>query len=202
MTENKLKKILQIGDWAEVKRPEQFLTLMNYYYDLAPGVREKIIGKIPDIITITEEFKDYCASGIVEYEPSVLMVLTRLVDDIRRILGSSDRIRGPEQRREASFLFMVFSEWFGGYGEVQCTLGHRDFICNIAEAVELAVSNEKARDKKELMMMMITRERLEIMAKQAARLQSDTKLDVDLLQEMMDEDFNPELIKNNKRYIQ
>ena len=44
MTEKKLKEILKISDWQEVQKPEQFLTLMNYYYDLAPGVQEKIIG--------------------------------------------------------------------------------------------------------------------------------------------------------------
>ncbi|MBQ3390413.1 MAG: hypothetical protein IJG57_05010 [Firmicutes bacterium] len=202
MTEKKLKQILQIGDWAEVRKPEQFLTLMNYYYDLSPGVRERVIGKIPDILTLTEEFKDYCANGIVEYEPSIVLVLTRLVEDIRRVLGDGERLQSPKKRREASILFEVFSEWFGDYGEVQCTLGHTGFVCNIAEAVEIAVTNEKARNKKDLMMMMLTRERLEIMARQEARAHSETKLDMDTLREMVDDDFDPEMLKNNKKYLQ
>ena len=189
MTEKKLKQILQIGDWAEVRKPEQFLTLMNYYYDLSPGVRQRVIGKIPDILTLTEEFKDYCANGIVEYEPSIVLVLTRLVEDIRRVLGDGERLQSPKKRREASILFEVFSEWFGDYGEVQCTLGHTGFVCNIAEAVEIAVTNEKARNKKDLMMMMLTRERLEIMARQEARAHSETKLDMDTLREMVDDDL-------------
>ncbi len=202
MTEKKLKQILQIGDWTEVRRPEQFLTLMNYYYDLSPGVRERVIGKIPDILTLTENFKDYCTEGIVEYEPSIVLILTRLVEDIRRILGDSERLQGPQKRREASVLFEVFSEWFGDYGEVQCTLGSTGFVCNIAEAVEIAVTNEQARDKKDLMMMMLTRERLEIMARQKARAESDTKLDMDVLREMVEEGFDVEVIKNNKKYLQ
>ena len=201
MTENKLKQILQIGDWTEVRSPEQFLTLMNYYHDLSPGIREKIIGRIPQILTITEEFKEYCAAGIVEYEPSIMMVLTRLVDDIRSILGDTARIRGPRQRREASLLFEVFSQWFGDYGQVHCTLGKTDFICNIAEAVEIAVTNERAKEKKDLLMMMITRERLDLMEKQEAWMQNETRLDMEVLQEMAEEGFDIEVVKN-KKYIQ
>ena len=202
MTEKKRKQILQIGDWTELKRPEQFLTLMNYYYDLSPGVKERVIGKIPDILKLTEDFKDYCTNGIVEYEPSIVMVMTRLVDDIRRILGDADRLKTPKKRQEASVLFEVFSEWFGDYGEVQCTLGHTGFVCNIAEAVEIAVTNEQSRNKEDLMMMMLTRERLEIMARQKARAESDTKLDMDVLREMAEEGFDVELLKNNKKYMQ
>ena len=202
MTEKKLKQILQIGDWVEVRRPEQFLTLMNYYYDLSPGVREKVIGKIPDLVDLTEDFRNYCAKGIVEYEPSILMVLTKLVDDIREILGDNNRDRSPEARRKASLLFEVFSQWFGYYGEVQCTLGRTDFVCNIAEAVEIAVTNEEARDPKALMMMLLTKERVEIMARQEARVLSETKLDMETLKEMVDDDFDMESLKDNKKYLQ
>ena len=117
MTEKKLKEILKISDWQEVQKPEQFLTLMNYYYDLAPGVQEKIIGKIPNVLELTEEFRDYCDAGLMEYEPSIPMVMSTLVDDIRGILGDSSVVKEPGQRREASILYEVFSQWFGYYGE-------------------------------------------------------------------------------------
>ena len=50
--------------------------------------------------------------------------------------------------------------------------------------------------------MMQTRERLEIMARQKARAESDTKLDMDVLREMAEEGFDVELLKNNKKYLQ
>ena len=75
-------------------------------------------------------------------------------------------------------------------------------MCNIAEAVEIAVTNEQSRNKEDLIMMMQTRERLEIMARQKARAESDTKLDMDVLREMAEEGFDVELLKNNKKYLQ
>lgn len=201
MTEQKIKKILEIQEWSEVKQPEQFFKLMNYYYDLAPGVREKLLSKIPDINGLTEKFKQYCAAEIVEYEPSIVMVLSKLVDDITAVLGESRQVRGPEKRAKLSYLYSVFSEWFGDYGEVQCRLGSRDFVCNIAEAVEIARENQSA-DEDELSMMLITKERLEINARLEEKSLSEYEIDLDFLEELLGEEPSLEILnKNFKHYI-
>ncbi|MBE6021126.1 MAG: hypothetical protein E7228_05240 [Clostridiales bacterium] len=203
MTEKKLKDILEIEEWSEINHPEQFLKLMNYYYELAPGVKSKIIAKIPDINGMAEKFKQYCAEGIVEYEPSIMMIVTRLVDDIKKAVGSKNVIRGPESREKISYLYNAFSEWFGLYGEVQCCIGERDFVCNIAEAIELAHENEENEDKSQLKMMLLTKERVDLIERQEARLLEGLDVDLDFITELLGgEEPKVQLVdRKTKKYI-
>lgn len=202
MTEHKIKEILGIEEWSEINDPEQFLKLMNYYYDLAPGVKSRIIAKIPDINGLAERFKQYCAFGIIEYEPSIMMVVSKLVDDIKAAVGSTNKIRGPEKREKISCLYSAFSEWFGLYSEVQCRLGEKDFVCNVAEAIEIARENEENEDRDNLSMMLVTRERAEIIERQEAAVLGDFEIDMDFLTDLLGEEAGIQIInKKTKKYL-
>lgn len=202
MTEQKIKKILGIKEWSEINNPEQFLKLMNYFYDLAPGVKERAISKIPDINGIVESFKQYCAFGIIEYEPSIIMVVSKLVDDIKAAVGSTNKIRGPEKREKISYLYSAFSEWFGLYSEVQCRLGEKDFVCNVAEAIEIARENEDSQEEGNLTMMLITKERAELLERQQNSALSDLEIDLDFLNDLLGEEQGITIYnKKTKKYL-
>lgn len=202
MTEHKIKEILGIEEWSEINNPEQFLKLMNYYYELAPGVKSRIIAKIPDINGLAESFKQYCAFGIIEYEPSIMMVVSKLVDDIKAAVGTGNKIRGPEKREKISYLYSAFSEWFGLYSEVQCRLGDKDFVCNVAEAIEIARENEENENRDELSMMLVTRERTEIIERQEAAVLGDFEIDMDFLTDLLGEEPGIQIInKKTKKYL-
>ncbi len=203
MTEQNLKDILKIEEWSEINNPQQFFRLMSYYCELAPGIRTKILSKIPDMNGLAERFSDYCASGIVEYEPSIMMVISKLSDDMKAITGASGKIRGAANKEKLSHLCMAFSEWFVRYGEVKCTLNQKDFECNISEAIKLAKDNENNDKQGELSMTLLTAERIGMMREFDERLLADSAIDLDFLTEIFGDDVDIEIETNNKsqKYI-
>lgn len=203
MTEQNLKDILKIEEWSEVNKPQQFLGLMSHYYELAPGIKKKILTKIPDMNGLAERFSDYCASGIIEYEPSIMMIISKLSDDMKAVTGASGQIRGDEKKEKLSLLCTTFSEWFGRLGEVKCTLNEKDFECNISEAIKLAKDNEKNDKQSELSMTLLTADRISMMRDFDEKLLQDTDIDLDFLTELFGDDVDIEIETKNKsqKYI-
>ncbi|GEM_PF-2305095 len=202
MTEQQIKQLICIDDWSELDNPEQFFKLMSHYYDLAPGVQSKITAKINDINGMADKFKEYCASNIMDYEPSIMMALSKQIDDIKAAVGSTNKVRGPEKRQKISYLYKTFSEWFAIRSEVRCQLGKSDFVCNVADAITLAGDSKTGENSGDLSMILMTGERESIMKEQDQKLFTEMDFDIEMLAELLGEEAEPRLgSKKKKKYI-
>ena len=202
MTPQKLKKILQIEDWSEIKTEEQFYLLMERFYCCTPALRNKIISAIEDLPGKTENFLRYCIDGIVDYEPSIMINMIDRGSDIKKAFAGDTKINTPKKKKALSELYCAFSEWFSEDGEVQCVKGEDEMICSVSDAVEMAIENESREKKEPLNMLLLTKVRKNILEQQEIRMLTELMLDDDVIYDILgDEAEALGLEPPGKRYL-
>ena len=188
MTPQKLKKVLQIQEWSEIKTPQQFYLLMQHFHNLSPLLRNKIISEIHDLTKVTEDFMRLCIDGIVDYEPSIMIEMIDQGNEIKKAIGGEKQIRAPKKKKAVSEKYYSFSEWFNVYGEVQCIKGKDEIICSVSDAVEMAIKNDQKEEKETIDMMLLTQQRRNLIQQQQLQMLSGLALDEDFLYELLGEE--------------
>ena len=202
MTPQKLKKVLRIEDWSEIKTEKQFYLLMQNFYNLTPVLRNKILSSIEDLPKMTENFLRYCIDGIVDYEPSIMIDMINRGSDIKKVFGGETKINTLKKKKALSELYRAFSEWFSEDGEVQCIKGEDAVICSISDAVEMAIENGASEKKEPLEMLLLTEVRKNLLEQQEIRMLTELMVDDDVLYELLGEEA--ELLgleRPNEKYL-
>lgn len=196
MTEKQIKELLEVSEWTEVERPEQFSVLLANFHRLAPGVKKRIITKIKDIAELTSRFYDYCADALVSYEPTVIMVLAPLIKLMDLIRSETGGKIEKEDRDFVSDVYSAFSVWYGRDAEMLWSNESHDDICTIDEAIELVKNNPG----KNLDMTLLTQEREPFLEALEKTSSSEYTIDVEFLKNILG-DENPIDEKEFKKYI-
>lgn len=188
MTPQKLKKVLQVEEWSEIKTDQQFYLLMQNFYHLTPVLRNKILSAIENLPEMTEKFLRHCIDGIVDYEPTIMIDMINRGSDIKKVFGEEKRIDTPKKKKALSELYRAFSAWFSEDGEVQCVRGDDAIICSVSDAVEMAIENESKEKKEPLDMLLLTKARKDLLEQQEMRMMTELMMDEDMLIDLLGED--------------
>lgn len=201
MTEKQIKEILDVRDWAEVKRPEQFSVLLANFHLLAPGVRSRIVSKIPDITDLTSRFYDYCADALIAYEPTVIMVLAPLIKLMDMIKSETGGKIVKEDRVFVSDVYNAFSIWYGRDAEMLWSNESHDDICTIDEAIKL-VKDAEANKGSALDMTLLTQEREPFLAALEKTSSSEYTIDVEFINKLLGDEAGAVINeKDYRKYI-
>ncbi len=188
MTSQQLKKVLQVRQWSEIKTPQQFYRLMRHFHDLSPILQRRIVSEINDLTKMTEDFLRLCIDGIVDYEPSIMLEMMDQASEIKKAIGGEKQISKQEQKKAVSEKYISFSEWFNVDGEVQCSNGKDEIICSVSDAVEMAIENDRKEKKEPINMMLLTKQRRDLMRQQELMMLSELAMDEDFMFELFGED--------------
>ncbi len=149
----KLKELMKVREWSEIKTKEQFYILVSYMHCIDDAVNENIVMSIDNIEMLIEEyFIDYI-DLIIDLEPSIMVALVDTNSYIMEMFEKDDK---PEIRKKIAHELKNFSQWLVVDSKVKYIINNETYIASVFAALEVVKKN---KDDKSLKLNLMTEKR-------------------------------------------
>ena len=141
----KLKELMKVKNWSEIKTKEQFYILVSYMHCIEEAVNEDIIMSIDNIEMLIEEyFNDYIELTI-DLEPSIMVAIVDTNSFIMEMFEKDDK---PEIRKKIAHELKNFSQWLVVDSKVKYSIDNETYIASVFEALEVVKRNHEDKNLK------------------------------------------------------